>query len=98
MPSILKNGSRLYVALAFTAALVGAAVSSPTPAAAGTQRDAKLSCDPSYELCDVQYLYYSNSSKTTQVGYAEDPCDSGYALIWGTATAYVTKRVFYCPI
>jgi hypothetical protein len=97
MRSITKNGSRLYAALALAAALVGAAVSAPAPAAAGT-RNAEFTCDPSYELCDIQYLYYSNANKTTQVGYAEDPCDSGYTLIWGYATAYVTKRVFYCPI
>jgi hypothetical protein len=96
MPSFIQNVSRRYVALAFGAALVGAAASS-APAEARTQKSA-FACDPSYEYCDIQYLYYSSSAKTTQVGYAEDPCDSGYTLVWGYTTSHVTKRVFYCPI
>lgn len=96
MPSIIQNVKRRYVALAIGAALFGAAVSSQ-PATARPQAET-LACDPSFEYCDIQYLYYSTSAKTTQVGYAEDPCDSGYQLIWGYTTAHVTKRVFYCPI
>lgn len=95
MPSIIQNGSRRYLGIAFAAALVGAAVSSQ-PATARPQGEA-LACDPSYEICDIQYLYYSNSAKTTQVGYAEDPCEGGYQLVWGYTTSYVTKRSLYCP-
>jgi hypothetical protein len=95
MFSIIKNGSRRYVALAFAAAVAGAAMSS-APAQARTAKTA-FACDPSFEVCDVQYLYYSSSAKTTQVGYAEDPCEGGYAIVWGYATSHVTKRSLYCP-
>ncbi len=93
-----KIGSRRYVALAFAAALAGAAVSSPAPAAARTQQDAEFACDPNIELCHIQYLYYSSSSLTTQVGFADNECGAGYVLHWGYTTQHVKVRYLYCPI
>lgn len=98
MPSITRNGSRRYAALAFAAALVGAAVSSPAPAAAGTRDRAEFNCIPSSTVtCDIRYHYFDSAAKTNQVGYAEDGCDSSYQLIWGRTTRYVTEASLHCP-
>lgn len=98
MPGI-KIGSRRYVALAFAAALAGAAVSSPAPAAARTQQqDAEFACDPNIQLCNIQFLYYDSPALTTQVGFADDDCGAGYVLHWGEETDYVKVRYLHCPI
>lgn len=96
MPSF-KIGSRRYVALAFAAALTGAAVSSPAPAAPRAQQEAEFACDPYTQLCNIQYLYYSSAAQTTQVGFADDDCGAGYVLHWGTETEYVKVRYLHCP-
>ncbi len=96
MPRI-KTVSRRYVALAFAAALAGAAVSSPA-AARTQQQDAEFACDPNFQICFIQYRYYNSSSLTTQVGLAEDNCGAGYMLQWGYATDYARVRYLECPI
>ena len=94
MFSIRKPGLRRYVSLGLGAALTAASAVAiaPSPAPA-----AEFSCNPSFELCEAQYLFYSSSAKTTQVGYGEDPCEGSYALIWGEQTSHVTIRYFHCP-
>ncbi|WP_156823338.1 hypothetical protein [Woodsholea maritima] len=42
-----------------------------------------------------EYTYYSNSAKTTEVGYGVDRCSSGHVWtqVWGQQTSYSTRYV-----
>ncbi|WP_306017276.1 hypothetical protein [Oceanicaulis sp. MMSF_3324] len=48
-----------------------------------------------------EYTYYSDASKTTQVGFAFDQCINGHVVLGqahGTATQYYTRSVIgQCP-
>ncbi|WP_439635512.1 hypothetical protein [Oceanicaulis sp.] len=48
-----------------------------------------------------EYTYYSDASKTTQVGFSFDQCINGYVVpgqAHGTATQYYTRTVIgQCP-
>lgn len=95
----IPNVSRRYVALAFTAALVGAAMGSPAPAAARTQpQNEELTCNPTFELCNIQYMYFDSPSFSHQVGFADENCGNAYTLHWGVATSHVQRYYGVCPI
>ena len=88
----IRTVTRHKLAAALAAALLGASLAAPASAPA-----AKLGCDPSFENCSTNYVFYSSPARAEIVGTGILDCNGSYSTTSGYATPYFDEHYMHCP-